>query len=163
VGAVVFIVALALAALAAPTALPSTVRLVNWLSGREFNVPPLPRRAIWWAAAGTTLAWVLYGVAFRYFVIGVTAGAATGSVGEWTAIFIGPYLLGYIAVFAPGGIGVRELAMAEALPRAGLAVGAVAALLVAASRLWLTILEVLPGLFFLLLKPADRSATSPKR
>ncbi|MHB0963801.1 MAG: hypothetical protein ACYC5V_11395, partial [Gemmatimonadaceae bacterium] len=83
-----------------------------------------------------------------------------GTLGDWTAIFIGPYLVGFIAIFAPGGIGVREVAMAEALQRTGLAVGAVAALLVVSSRVWLTILEIIPGVLFLLVRPSRRSASS---
>ncbi len=154
------IVAVGVGLLGAPQLLPTAVRMVNRMAGREFALPHLPRRAIWWAVAGTTLAWAFYGVAFQYFAAGITAGSMNGSLGGWTAIFIGPYLLGFIAVFAPGGIGVREVAMAEALQRTGLAVGAVAGLLVAASRVWLTILEIIPGVLLLLLQPKHRVAPS---
>ncbi len=154
------IAALTFAVFAAPAALPRTVAVVNRLTRRQFVVPALPRRAIWWAAAGTALAWVLYGWAFYYFAVGVSADAAKGSVADWTALFIGPYLLGFIAVFAPGGLGVREVAMAEALQRSGLATGAMAALLVAASRVWLTVLEIIPGVLLLLWKPRKRSVSS---
>lgn len=153
------VVVLAVAILAAPTALPPTVAFINRVTGRSFSVPALPRSAILWASTGTTVAWVLYGVAFKLFAVGITAGTVAGSLGDWTALFIGPYLLGFIAVFAPGGIGVREVAMAESLQRAGLAVGAMAALLVAASRVWLTILEIIPGVLFLLVKPMRRSSS----
>jgi hypothetical protein len=160
VAALAGVVVLAGALAVAPSLLPPTVQLVNRLSGRQFGVPHLPRRAIWWAGAGTALAWVLYGLAFQFFAIGMSAGAVGGSLGDWTAVFIGPYLIGFIAVFAPGGIGVREVAMAEALQRTGLAVGALAALLVAASRVWLTILEIIPGVLFLLIRPSRRSDSS---
>jgi hypothetical protein len=50
--------------------------------------------------------------------------------------------------------------MAEALQRTGLAVGALSALLVAASRVWLTILEIIPGVLFLLVRPSRRSDSS---
>jgi uncharacterized membrane protein YbhN (UPF0104 family) len=153
------VVVLAVAMLAAPTALPLAIAFVNRVTGRTFAVPALPRSAILWASTGTTVAWVLYGVAFKLFAVGITAGVVAGSLGDWTAIFIGPYLLGFIAVFAPGGIGVREVAMAESLQRAGLAVGAMAALLVAASRVWLTILEIIPGVLFLLVRPMRRSSS----
>ncbi len=144
----------------APWLVPAGVRLLNAVTGRAVTLPHLPPRAIWWAAAGTALAWVLYGVAFQVFAAGMMDGAAPGTLGDWTAIFIGPYLLGFIAVFAPGGAGVREVAMAEALHRTGLAVGAMAALLVVSSRVWLTILEIVPGLIFLLVRPSRRSASS---
>jgi glycosyltransferase 2 family protein len=156
---VVVVVALGLGMLGAPWVLPGLIRVVSRLTGRAFTLPMLPHSAIWWAAAGTTLAWVFYGVAFEAFAIGMGAGSS-GSVGDWTAIFIGPYLLGFIAVFAPGGIGVREVAMAEALQRTGLAAGALAALLVAASRVWLTVLEIIPGVVWLLLQPLSRSPSS---
>lgn len=154
------VVLLAVALAVAPALLPPTVQFVNRISGREFAVPHLPRRAIWWAGAGTALAWVLYGVAFQLFASGMMRGPAPGTLGDWTAIFIGPYLLGFIAVFAPGGIGVREVAMAEALQRTGLAVGAMSALLVASSRVWLSILEIIPGVLFLLVSPSRRSDSS---
>jgi hypothetical protein len=132
---------------------------VNRTTGRNITVPRLPPQAIWWAGAGTTLAWVLYGVAFDAFVNAMTDGAVHGSLGDWTAIFVGPYLVGFITLFAPGGLGAREVAMAEALQRTGLALGAVQALLVASSRIWLTVLEILPGLLFLLVRPMQRPVT----
>jgi len=159
--AMVGVAALAVGLLGAPWVLPTIIRLVNRLTNRSITLPLLPPSAIWWAAAGTALAWVFYGVAFEAFASGMGAGS-NGSFGDWTAIFIGPYLLGFIAVFAPGGIGVREVAMAEALQRTGLAAGALAALLVAASRVWLTILEIIPGVIWLLLQPISRSSSFRK-
>ncbi len=146
--------------LLAPWLVPAGVRLVNRVSPRQFAVPHLPARAIWWAGAGTALAWTLYGVAFQWFASGISGGATSGTTGDWVAIFIGPYLLGFLAIFSPGGLGVRELAMAEALQRTGMATGALSALLVAASRLWLTVLELVPGVLFLILRPASRRVTS---
>lgn len=144
----------------APWLLPAGVRFLNTLTGRQVKLPHLPPRAIWSAAAGTTLAWVLYGVAFHLFVSGMLRGPAPGTLGDWTAIFIGPYLIGFLAVFAPGGAGVREVFMAEALQRTGLVAAAVAALLVVSSRVWLTILEIIPGVLFLLVSPSRRSDSS---
>jgi hypothetical protein len=162
-GAMAGVVGLGVVLFGAPWLVPVGVRLLNALTGRQVALPHLPPRAIWWAAAGTTLAWVLYGVAFRLFASGMMDGAAPGTLGDWTAIFIGPYLLGFIAVFAPGGAGVREFFMAEALQRTGLAVGAMAALLVVSSRVWLTILEIIPGVLFLLVRPSRRSASSSNK
>jgi len=161
--AVIAVVVLGAAMIGAPWLLPVAIRIVNRLARREFAVPHLPPRAIWWAAAGTTLAWVLYGVAFQAFVSGMSRGSVHGTLADWTAIFIGPYLVGFIAVFAPGGLGAREVAMAEALQRTGLALGAMSALLVAASRIWLTVLEIVPGVLFLLVRPMDRSDSSSNR
>lgn len=144
----------------APWLVPAGVRVLNAVTDRQVTLPHLPPRAIWWAAAGTTLAWGLYGVAFQVFAAGMMDGPAPGTLGDWTAIFIGPYLLGFMAVFAPGGVGVREVFMAEALQRTGLAAGAMAALLVLASRVWLTILEIIPGVIFHLVPPSRRQASS---
>lgn len=159
-GALAGVIGLGVVLFGAPWLVPAGVRLFNAVTGRQTTLPHLPPRAIWWAAAGTALAWVLYGVAFQLFAAGMMRGPAPGTLGDWTAIFVGPYLVGFIAIFAPGGIGVREVAMAEALHRTGLAVGAMAALLVLASRVWLTILEIIPGVLFLLVRPSRRSASS---
>jgi hypothetical protein len=163
VGAIVAVIVLGAALAGSPWLLPFAIRTVNRLTGRQVNLPYLPHAAIWWAGAGTTLAWCLYGMAFDAFANGMSGGTIHGSVGDWTAIFIGPYLLGFIAIFAPGGIGVREVAMAEALQRTGLAIGSLQALLVASSRIWLTVLEIIPGVLFLMVRPLDRPvSSSPK-
>lgn len=160
-GAVAAFAALAVTLLLAPRMLPSALRAVNRVSGRQFPVPHLPRSALWWAGLGTSVAWVLYGLAFMWFARGLSQNAMPGSLGDWTAVFVGPYLLGFIFLFSPGGLGVREIAMAEALQRTGLAAGALAALLVAASRVWLTVLEIVPGVVFLLAGQLRRSDPPP--
>lgn len=159
-GLVAGVAALGVVLFGAPWLVPLGVRLMNALTGRHVTLPHLPPRAIWWAAAGTALAWVLYGVAFQLFASGMMRGPAPGTLGDWTAIFIGPYLIGFLAVFAPGGAGVREVFMAEALQRTGLVAGAMAALLVLSSRVWLTILEIIPGVLFLLVRPSRRPDSS---
>jgi len=150
------IVSLTALVLLTPWLVPLSVRTLNRVSKRQFAVPHLPPGAIWWAGAGTAVAWVLYGVAFQWFAAGISGGATAGTTADWIALFIGPYLLGFVAIFSPGGLGVRELAMDRMLKDSGLAVGAVAALLVVASRVWLTILDIIPGVLFLLLRPAAR-------
>ena len=65
------------------------------------------------------------------------------------AVYTASYLIGFLAIFAPGGIGVREAALAGLLISLRLATPADAALLAAASRIWLTVVEILPGLAFL--------------
>lgn len=148
--------ALALAALllagilAAPRMVQPMGRLAARLVGRAIEVPDLPARAVWRACVGCLLAWLLYGVAFQLFVAGVL-GSAPGRTTSYIAAFTGSYLLGYIALFAPGGIGVREGSLIVALGRLGLAQAGAAGVISVASRLWLTVLEVLPGLGFLAL------------
>jgi glycosyltransferase 2 family protein len=135
-------------------ALLLTPRLVPWLGalagrlvGRNVVIPKLPYRAIWTAAIVSALSWIGYGIAFRLLAVGVL-GYAAGALSLYTAVFTGSYLLGFLALFAPGGLGVREYVMATALEGAGYARGE-AILLVVASRLWLTVLEILPAVIFL--------------
>jgi len=134
--------------LAAPAVVPRLARMVGRLSGRP--VPPMavPARAVWWSLAGCGVAWLLYGVAFRLFVVGVLGGAS-GPTLSYVVAYTGSYLLGYLAIFVPGGLGVRELALTATLPALGLATAPEAVLVSVASRLWLTALELLPGVAYL--------------
>lgn len=132
----------------APRVVPVAARLAGRVFGRAFDVPPLPDRAVWLASVGCLLAWILYGIAFRIFVAGIL-GSAPGRTTSYIAAFTGSYLAGYIVLFAPGGIGVREGSLIVALGRFGLAQAGAAGVISLTSRLWLTILEVLPGLGYL--------------
>jgi len=59
------------------------------------------------------------------------------------AAYTGSYVAGVIAVFAPAGLLVREVALVQALtPVVG---GADAVILAVASRVWLTLLELVAG------------------
>jgi uncharacterized membrane protein YbhN (UPF0104 family) len=144
--------ALTLGVLALPWVLPPIIRLAAKVTRREIPVPTLPHRAIWIAAAGCAVAWMLYGLAFRELTVALL-GSASGEAATYVAVFTLSYLIGFLALFAPGGIGVRELSMGALLVSAGLTGEPAAALLVIASRLWLTVLEIVPGLLFLLARP----------
>jgi hypothetical protein len=141
---------LALIVVAAPRLLPPLLRLVEQLTGRSVAIGPLPQRPIWVAAGASVVAWILYGVAFRLFAAGVTP-SATGPVGGYIAVFTASYLLGYVILLAPGGLGVREAAVAAFLEQLHLTAGGPALLVAVASRLWLTVTEVLPGVVYLAL------------
>ncbi|MBI4522116.1 MAG: flippase-like domain-containing protein [Gemmatimonadetes bacterium] len=87
-----------------------------------------------------SLAWIIYGISFwifaRAFHVSVGLAASAGA-------FAAAYLVGYLAVFAPAGIGVREGILAAALtpyvePAAALALALLA-------RVWTTVVEVLPA------------------
>jgi uncharacterized membrane protein YbhN (UPF0104 family) len=131
------------------------VHLLARVRGREYASLRVPATASIWAFLGCGLGWVMSGLAFRWFAQGMV-GDASRSPLLWVAAYSGSYLLGYIAVFAPGGLGVRELALAKALPALGLASPGDAAVLTIASRLWLTVLEVLPGVIYLLASRRSR-------
>jgi hypothetical protein len=138
-----------------PILLPWVARQAGRLFRRQIDIPRLPASAIWIACVGCLAAWLLYGAAFRLFVAGVL-GSAPGPYGSYLAAFTGSYLLGYIALFSPGGLGVREGALVIALRRLGLGVVGGAGIIAVASRLWLTALEVVPGVLFLLAGAARR-------
>lgn len=97
--------------------------------------------AIWLAIASTS--WVLYAGGFWLLVVGLGLDApplATASA------FAAAYVLGYVMVFAPAGIGVRE-GFLVALLSPQLGAGAAGAVAVSA-RLWTTVIEVIPAAVF---------------
>ena len=111
------------------------------------SIPTLPPRTVWFAVAASAVAWVMYGVAFQLLTLGVL-GSAPGATSLYVAVFTGSYVLGFIVLIAPAGLGVREVSMGAALAKAGFAVSN-ATVLVIVSRLWLTVLEIAPALAFL--------------
>lgn len=104
---------------------------------------PLPNPP--WASfaryvAGSTAGWAGYGLAFWLFGKALLGDTAPG---VWLAgpAFIASYVAGIIAVFAPGGIVVREAALVATL---GGHIGTDRAFLLAvAARLWAITLEIL--------------------
>lgn len=137
--------AAAIGTFALPWMLPALVRTFNALTGRALQVPRVPLGAILTAFVGCALAWVGYGLAFSVFAGALVPAPPGASANAHIVAFTLSYLAGYLAVFAPGGIGVRELSLA-ALLTAWLGYGSGdAGVLVLTSRVWLTVLEVLPG------------------
>lgn len=132
--------------LAAPWLLPRFAPLVTRLVSRPFEAT-LPVRAVIYSLVGNIAGWLLYGAAFQLFVRGVL-GTATGGYSAYLTAYTFSYVVGYVALFAPAGAGVREFTMLSALQLAGLATPPEAALVTISSRLWLTLLEVMPGFLF---------------
>ena len=138
--------ALALAAIivvvvTVPAALRTMLRLAFALGRREEETPQLDGLfgARWLALY--LIAWLGYGIAFGLLwsafpaLPQVSWPAAVGSFG-------GAYFLGYAAIFAPAGIGVREGAMAVLLSPWMNATDAT--VLAVMSRLWMTAAELIP-------------------
>lgn len=158
--AVALILICGLALLAAPVALPWLGPLVSRVLHRQITVPRLAPSALFITVAGSALAWCGYGVAFYVLAHGLL-GDIPGSIPLYIAVFTGSYLIGFVTLIAPGGIFVREVAMQTALQSAGFSAGS-ATVLVVASRLWLTVLEILPAILFLLAQPVHwRSTNAP--
>lgn len=124
-------------------------RLAGRLTGRDVPAPPpISHAAVFLIFAANVLAWIAYGIGFGVFwsaLLGHGGGISVGALAVYTA----SYLMGYLVLVAPGGFGVREAALTALLITLHLASPAEAALLAAASRVWITILEVLPGLALL--------------
>ena len=144
--AVAFVLAAAGALLTAPLLLPRMAPWLGRLAGRPVTAT-LPARAVTYALLGNLAAWLLYGAAFQMFMVGLLGGGA-GGYAEYLAAYTISYLVGYLALFAPAGIGVREGTLVTVLVYAGLATNPQAALVALASRVWLTLLEVVPGFLF---------------
>ncbi len=88
------------------------------------------------------LNWSLYAAAFWLFFLGLEGWAPFLYVGP---AFAAAYVGGYLALFAPAGLGVREGLLAAFLapvlrPEAALAVAV-------AARIWATAVEVIPAAF----------------
>lgn len=144
---VLLLIALALVGLAAaPWIIPRLAPLAARITGRPLT-GVLPARAVVISLLGTTMGWLIYGAAFQMLVVGVL-GEATGGYAEYLAAYTISYLLGYLFLVAPAGLGVREGVMITALTYAGLASAPQASLIALVSRLWLTLLEVTPGVLF---------------
>ena len=142
---------------AMPFILPWLARIAGNLTGKTIEIPPLPASAIWLAALRSLVSWIAYGVAFRMFVAGVL-GEAAGATSSYIAVYAASYIIGFLALFAPGGVVVRESALVAGMARLGLATQADAFAVAVASRLWLTIVELLPG--FISLGLARRSSNT---
>jgi len=134
--------------LALPFLTPHLVRITNRVSGRELGISALPPRAIYYAILGNVVAWLAYGAAFELLVMGVV-GEAPGTPTQYIAAYTSSYVLGYLALAAPGGLGVRDASIAATLPALGIATPPQAVVIMVASRIWLTVLELVPSLIFL--------------
>lgn len=156
--AIVLAALFSLGVLALPSLLPPLLdRLARW-RGLPVADQHLTRSTIWLSAALNAGSWMAYGVAFACFTRGVTP-AVSGDPSAFIAVYTASYLLGYLFLISPGGLGVREGALVALLLALGLAGKGDAAILAVSSRVWITCLEILPGFAsLLLLTPRQRAA-----
>lgn len=154
--AVAAVAVMLVAIAAAPYMLPRAFSLIGSATGRALAAPPVPVRAVWLATVATTVAWLVAGLAFRMFAEAM--GSARGSMGGYISVYAASYVAGFLALFVPGGLGVREGALIATMQRAGLATPVEAATIAVASRIWLTVLEVIPGLIALAVPGSRRPA-----
>jgi uncharacterized membrane protein YbhN (UPF0104 family) len=143
---------------ALPRLLPRVLATFASRRGLPLTSQHLSAGQLWMATGINLLSWVAYGVAFWMFSRAVTP-RISGDPLMFIAVYSASYLAGFLALFAPGGLGVRELALGGLLVGLGMAGQGDAAVLSATSRIWLTVLEVLPGLLAVLtLSPGQRAA-----
>ena len=129
-----------------PVALPALQRRLETVLRRRLPLPRPSWRSFGRYLLGSALGWVGYGVSFWLFGRALLGSAAPSLVPAATA-FVAAYVAGIIAVFAPGGIVVREAALVAAL---GSHIGTDRAFLLAvAARLWLIALEILGAVLVL--------------
>lgn len=85
------------------------------------------------------LSWVVYGVSLWTML----KGLSPTDIGIWegSASFVAAYLIGFLAVFAPGGLGVREGILTLLLSTHMDA--SLAGVVAVASRLWTSVVELL--------------------
>ena len=101
---------------------------------------------------GYAACWMLYGLSFWTFLQAINAGAEI-PIHVGIMSFILSYQIGYFAFFAPGGIGVRELALTYSL---GPFIGPLAAGVAVAGRLWNISVEIIAALVALKIKLPEK-------
>ncbi len=144
--AAALLVALILLALfALPVVIP---RLLKLAGKRAETVKVPPRGTLWLTIVVSCAAWVLLSLAFMLFVRAILPELG-GSMLAYVSAYTASYIAGFLAPFAPGGIGVREPALVIAMTELELASTADAAVIAVASRMWLTVVELVPGLIAL--------------
>jgi len=133
-GAAVFALVGLVAALR-PSIVGGLTRHVSGWMGEPWQGEDPERRALWSSAAAVTASWFAYG--FGLWLLWRGAGADGGpDVWFWTGAFAAAYLVGYVALFAPAGLIVREASLTGLLVGFGGVAAAPAAGIAIASRLW---------------------------
>jgi uncharacterized membrane protein YbhN (UPF0104 family) len=138
---VVLLVAV-LAALLHPRVVSALTRRVAAWMGEDAPLVRVRGLDILEAGGGLLVAWAAYGVGLWLLLQGLGSPRVASPV-LLTGIFAASYVTGYLALVSPGGLLVREGAMAgllAALTPIPLAVGAAVAV---AARLWVTASELL--------------------
>jgi glycosyltransferase 2 family protein len=136
-------------AAAAAVATAATIRRHGWISRLAGSVPRLDARLVARAARVIPLAtplygvvWVVYGTAFWLTARALFVVPAS-DVPLYIGVFALSWAVGFVAIFAPGGVGVREAVIV------GLLVGhlgeAKAIVLAGASRIVLTTIDLALG------------------
>lgn len=97
-----------------PRLIPTLVRRLpaRWGGGISIEAPS--RRLLLSAVAAFTAIWILQGAAF-FILLQSWQGLSLDHLPRLTGAYSLSYVIGLLAVFAPGGVGVRESVLAEIL------------------------------------------------
>jgi hypothetical protein len=133
---------------ALPWIVPRLAGLASRLTRRPIDVSGLSARRVAMAALGNTMAWVLYGVAFRTLSAALF-GPPTGATAPYVAVYTASYLWGLFAFAVPAGLGAQEFALSLLMPPLAALPLAQTAVLTVAARLWRTVLETAPAALLL--------------
>ena len=111
----------------------------------NFKLSPLLALKIF---LGYSVCWIFYGISFYFLLksLGPTIGI---DIFQPIIIFVLAYQIGYLAFFAPGGIGVRELVLTKGLASF---FGDVAIGVSIVARIWNLIVEIISALIALIIK-----------
>ena len=74
------------------------------LIGYEKLMPAARSIRFYYLLAASLLAWILLGLSFGFILPGFSSGTSM----YYIAIYAFGWITGYVAIFAPGGIGIRE-------------------------------------------------------
>lgn len=125
---------------------PSIASRISSVLARRFDESPPERPpgrgSLWAAATGLVAAWLVNGLGLWCVWRGAGGSADPGPL-TMAGVYSAAYVAGYVVLFAPGGLVVREGAMAALLAATAgvpVSVGAAVAIL---ARLWATASELL--------------------
>src|SRR5437667_297087 len=136
-----------------------TAQWLGTLADATTPLPPLPISAILLSSGLMLVSWMTFGVAFWMLIRGLISTASVPIPAAMGMFALG-YVMGLIAVIAPGGLGVRDLALVGFLTPFLGSGGALALSL--ASRVHLTLTETGAAGIALLLKPAPAPIITEK-
>ena len=135
-----------------------TAEWLGTLADSKTPLPPLPLSAILLSSGLMLLSWATFGVSFWMLIRGLISTAGVPLPAAMGMFALG-YVMGLVALIAPGGLGVRDLALVGFLTPLVGSGGALAVSL--ASRVQLTLTEAGAAGVGLLLKPKTEPPTDP--
>jgi len=150
--------ALAVVALLAAVALasPALTARIAYMLRRPEGIRPVEPRALTAGLAANFASWCGYGLSLQLLARG-TLHDVTLSWSIATGSFAASYIVGYLALLLPGGLGVREFLLAELL-KGRIGIGPAAALVIA-SRVAMTLNDLGAALFLLPFRSKSRDLT----